>query len=123
MSLPCPQVNQILPTVTGEQVMPENIIQKYARSIEAIAHQFQEQFPLNSRWGSFEVLWDHVKVVAKAMDFTVTSSGLKLSRNRCGSPCSNYSLTNDFSDNVPVRKRKRINILKCGCDFSIVSPM
>jgi hypothetical protein len=45
MSLPSPPINGILPTVTGEQVMPENIIQKNSRSIEAIAHQFQEQFP------------------------------------------------------------------------------
>jgi hypothetical protein len=101
--------------------MPKNIIQKNARSIEAIAHQFQEQFPLNSRWGSFEVLRDHVKVAVKGKDFTVTSSGLKLSCNRCGLPHSSYSLMNDFSDNVPVRKRKRINILKCGCDFAIVA--
>jgi hypothetical protein len=100
--------------------MPKNIIQKNARSIEAIAHQFREQFPPNSRWGSFEVLRDHVKVAAKAMDFTVTSSGFKLSCNRYGLPRSNYSLTNDFSDNVPIRK-KRINILKCECDFAIVA--
>ncbi len=86
--------------------MPENIIQKNARSIEAIAHQFKELFPPNSRWGSFKVLRDRVKVAAKAMDFTVTSSGLKVSCNRCGLPRSNYSLTNDFSDNVPVRKKK-----------------
>ncbi len=84
-----PPINGILPTVTGEQVMPKNIIQKDARSIEAIAPQFREQFPLNSRWGSFEVLRDRVKVAAKAMDFTVTSSGLKLSCNRCGLPHSN----------------------------------
>jgi hypothetical protein len=55
------------------------------------------------------------------MDFTVTSSGLKLSCNRCGLLCSNYSLTNDFSDNVSIRKRKSHNILKCGCDFAIVA--
>jgi hypothetical protein len=55
------------------------------------------------------------------MNFTVTSSGLKLSCNRCGLPFCNYSLTNDFSDNVPIRNRKRINILKCGCDFAIVA--
>jgi hypothetical protein len=54
------------------------------------------------------------------MNFTVTSSGLKLSCNRCGLPFCNYSLTNDFSDNVPIRNRKKINILKCGCVFAIV---
>jgi hypothetical protein len=40
MSLPSPLINGILPTVTGEQVMHKNIIQKNAKSIEAIAHQF-----------------------------------------------------------------------------------
>lgn len=95
--------------------IPENVIIKNARLINDIANHFQNLFPPSSRWESFEVLQDCVKVAAKSMDFTVTSSNLRLLCNRCGSPRNNYD------NGMSLGKRKRINILKCGCDFVIVA--
>ena len=49
------------------------------------------------------------------MDFTASTSGLRLWCNRSGSP-RNLTL-----DTEHARKRQRINILKCNCGFTLVA--
>ena len=94
--------------------MPDDVIANNARSIEDIAAEFEQQFPIGSKWKSFEYLRDQARAVSNSMDFTISTSSLKLLCNRSGSP-RNHTL--DEHD----RKRQRTNILKCNCGFAIVA--
>ena len=86
--------------------MPDDVIENNARSVEDIAAEFGQRFPIGSTWKSFAYLRDQARAVSKSMDFTVSTSGLRLSCNRSGSP------RNLTPDTEHERKRQRINILK-----------
>jgi hypothetical protein len=66
--------------------MPDDVIENNARSIEDIAAEFEQQFPIGSKWKSFEYLRDQARAVSNSMDFTISTSSLKLLCNRSGSP-------------------------------------
>ena len=85
-------------------------------SIDDIETAFKDQFPPDKRVDSRDELIEHVKAVSKKWGFEASVAGERYIR------CSRFgsSQSRPKSQEVEgVKKRKRKNIIKCGCKFVV----